>query len=416
MAVEKIGLQAVLEDEDFQKGLAKYNKAVDKSTKKTDASAKKMSKGWKTSGVNVKSALTGMAIGFGAVTAAAFAVSKALAFGQRGAQVTQTAQSFDGLIQSVGASTDTLQLLRDATGGTVDDMTLMSSTTTLLAGAQGDLAKAMARSAPQLAEIAKAANKMNPTLGDTAFLYQSLGTGIKRSSPLILDNLGLTIKIGEANERYAEKLGKTVDQLSAVDKQQALLEETLRAGTVLIDQAGGSTDSATDSFARLNASVKNLSDNLAAKAAPAIGGLADVLNDLVFAIFEARAELDRLNTGAIETAESYDDYVEAFLDAAIATSQLSEGQADMLRAQLKGGEAAEEFAGAISRFGDALFTAQTTMGFLTREEYELAKATQNVSKTVDGSRFKVIQYRIEMENLALAEEEAANSAEVLAKP
>ena len=370
MAVEKIGMKAVLEDEDFQKGFAKYDKTVDKSTKKTEAAAKKMSKGWKTSGINVKSALTGMAIGFGAVTAAAFAVSKALAFGQRGAQVTQTAESFDGLIKSVGASEDTLQRLRAASKGTVDDMTLMSSTTTLLAGAQGDLARAMADAAPQLVEIAKAANKLNPTLGETTFLYQSLGTGIKRSSPLILDNLGLTIKIGEANEAYAAKLGKTVAELSAMDKQQALLEETLRAGNVLIEQAGGSTDSATDSFTRLNTSVKNLTDHLAAKAAPAIGTLADALNDLVYAIFEARAELDRLNQEAVTDVQTYEDYVDVFLEAAVATDVLTEEQADYTRALLAGDEAAQQVAGSLLDIKGRMEGAEVAQEALTEEGWE----------------------------------------------
>ena len=77
-------------------------------------------------------------------------------------------------------------------------MKLMSATSTLLAGTSGDLATALGNATPQLLEIAKAANKLNPSLGDTAFLYESIATGVKRASPMILDNLGLTIKIGNS--------------------------------------------------------------------------------------------------------------------------------------------------------------------------------------------------------------------------
>jgi hypothetical protein len=165
---------------------------------------------------------------------------------KEGAAAKQTAESFGFLIDKVGGSIDTLDRMRDATRGTVDDMTLMSSTLTLTAGAGDDLAKRLFDAAPQLAEIAKASNKLNPALGDTAFLMESLGTGVKRASPLILDNLGLTIKIGDANEQFATSIGKTVAELSAEEKQMAILNATLAAGDQLIAQVGGSTDAAGD--------------------------------------------------------------------------------------------------------------------------------------------------------------------------
>ena len=190
------------------------------------------------------------------------AAKKAFDLAQAGAAISQTSQSFDMLMTKVGASSDHLDLLRTAAQGTVSDMQLMSSTATLLAGAQGELADQLAQSTPQLLEIAKAAQKLNPSLGDTTFLYDSLATGVKRASPMILDNLGLTIRIGEANEKYAEALGKTVEQLTADEQKQALLNETLRAGAVLIEQAGGNTVSATDKFNILNTTVANTTDRL----------------------------------------------------------------------------------------------------------------------------------------------------------
>ena len=208
-------------------------------------------------------ALTGP-VGKATAALAAFSLGakKAFDLGQAGAAISQTSQSFDMLMSKVGASSDHLDLLRAASRGTVSDMQLMSSTATLLAGAQGELANQLAQATPQLLEIAKAAQKLNPSLGDTTFLYNSLATGVKRASPMILDNLGLTIRLGEANSRYAEALGKTVEQLTADEQKQALLNETLRAGAVLIDQAGGNTDSATDSYDQLEAKISNLTDTL----------------------------------------------------------------------------------------------------------------------------------------------------------
>ncbi len=196
--------------------------------------------------------------------AAGFAVYKAgqqiYAVGKRGAMVTQTADSFEYLSEKIGLAPDILEQLQKESKGTISDFELMSSTATLLAGTSDKLGKAMGDVTPQLMRIAKAANKLNPALGDTNFMYESLARGIKRNSPLILDNTGLVIKIGAANEAMAKQLGKSVEALSAEDKQMALLNATLEAGDKLLAQVGGTTDSATDSFARFETEVANLKD------------------------------------------------------------------------------------------------------------------------------------------------------------
>lgn len=206
----------------------------------------------------------------GAIAGVGIAAKKAFDLGLEGATVAQTAESFDLLLEKVHAAPDLLDQLSAASRGTISQMDLMSSTATLLAGTQGDLAEQLAASTPRLLEIAKAANKLNPALGDTAFMYQSIATGVKRAQPLILDNLGLTIKIGEANEKYAKSIGKTVEQLTAEEKAMALLEETLRAGDIMIDQVGGTTESATDSFLRAEAAMEDLGNTIKTIVAPAI--------------------------------------------------------------------------------------------------------------------------------------------------
>ena len=202
--------------------------------------------------------------------------------------------------------------MRDATLGTVDDMTLMSSTMTLLAGTSQELGSAMVGAAPQLLEIAKAANKLNPALGDTASLYQSLATGIKRSSPLILDNLGLTIKIGEANEQYAKSIGKTVEELTAEDKQMALLEETLRAGNRMIQQVGGSTEAMGDSFAKAETQIKNATDQLKKQFAPAIA-------DVTKTVAESAPKIADTANQIVTLAEAGMEWVAAALTGQDAT-------------------------------------------------------------------------------------------------
>ena len=300
------------------------------------ADTSKLDKGLKDSKSNLKLAGNEMAnivktAGFLAAGAAAAGVAMKAAFdlGREGAQITQTADSFDLLLQKVGAAPGLLDELRKASLGTVDDLTLMSSTATLLAGSSGDLATNLANATPQLLEIAKAAQKLNPSLGDTTFLYNSIATGVKRASPLILDNLGLMIKVGDANEKFAKAAGKAVSELTGEEQKQALLNATLAAGKVLIDQVGGSVDSATDSYDRFSVGVKGATDRLKEQAnvglEPTISKLADFLEvgnkqtDLLARMNTAfkegnisRAEYTRLTVLQSKGTKSLDDAILQF--------------------------------------------------------------------------------------------------------
>jgi hypothetical protein len=89
------------------------------------------------------------------------------------------------------------------------------------------------------------------------------------------------LKIGEAQQNYAEQLGKTVDQLTAEEQQQALLNETLRAGENLIRQAGESTESAVDSYDRLTTTVKNLGAELQKLANVGLTPAMDATSDML---------------------------------------------------------------------------------------------------------------------------------------
>ena len=78
-----------------------------------------------------------------------------------------------------------------------------------------------------LMDIARA--QARATGQDVNYLFDSLVMGVKRGTPLLIDNTGLVLKVSDANERFARSLGKTVGALTA-EKQIALLNATLEAG------------------------------------------------------------------------------------------------------------------------------------------------------------------------------------------
>lgn len=209
-----------------------------------------------------------------------------------GAGIRQTGDSFRYLTSNLYNIPNMLADMRTAAHGTISDMQLMASFMTLVAGTTPQMGKALADAAPKLLEISKAANALNPTLGDTTFFFDSLARGIKRSEIRIIDNLGLNLKVGDANKKWAEQLGKTVVELTAEERQMALLNETIRVGTNLIDQLGGRTDSLVDPYMKLAANTENIRNGfremISVSFEPIIGGLASMTSGLADAFAQAQ--------------------------------------------------------------------------------------------------------------------------------
>ncbi|MHC4240663.1 MAG: hypothetical protein ACYSUC_13110 [Planctomycetota bacterium] len=229
-------------------------------------------------------------------------------FGREGAQITQTTESFELMNKEIFKTPDLMERMRASSRGTISDVQLMQGVLKLTAGTSNELGAAMAGAAPKLLEIAKASNKLNPALGDTAFLYDSISTGIKRASPLILDNLGIVVKVGDANQKYADVLGKTVAALTAEEKQMALLNATMEAGDQLIKQVGGDVDSAADSYARLEVKVENATNKLKEFASEALLPVIEGVEQSADAITgEYGAAVDRLVEDNVRAAKSLED-------------------------------------------------------------------------------------------------------------
>lgn len=236
-------------------------------------------------------------------TAAVIAFKKTVDFGEQGAQVEQMTRSWDFLMTKLELGPDVMRDLERAAGGTVRQFDIQASTMTLLAGAGDDLAREMAQNSAQLLEIARAASKLNPTLGDTQFLYDSLGRGIKRASPLILDNLGIVIKVGEAYEDYAASVGKTVNQLSAEERSMAILNATLESGQTLIEQAGGNVEALTDEYQRLKVNIQETTEQAQIFVHEGLEPILPVLNEFLDTGQKTSEALDVLGLSGFEGAQ-----------------------------------------------------------------------------------------------------------------
>lgn len=295
-------------------------------------------------------------------------MQEAFELGRAGASVAQTRESFQGLLQTVGSAPNLLEQLRSASRGTVSDMTLMSSSLTLAAGAEKGFARELLNATPDLLEMAKAANKLNPTLGDTAYLYESITTGIKRGSPMILDNLGITVRLEEAYATYAQSLGKTADSLTSTEQKQALLNEVLGKGQILIEQAGGSAAAQTDPFDRLTSSVDNIVGAIKERLMPTLASAAGALDILLTGNQQMGDALQTHRQEIIASTMPYEEYRAELTRAAEAAGYMVDQEGNLVRRRRDGGREFREVIQAQYIYSEA------TLGAVRAENEQLQVA------------------------------------------
>jgi hypothetical protein len=261
----------------------KFSTTFDKFDRGVQTSARGLDK----LGGVLSSGGVGMLFGATAGVAGAAAIGKVVwSLGELGAQSLTTKSSYESMMRSVGQSTALLDQLKTAAGGTVAEMKLMQLTNTALAGSTGALSSEMAGALPKLLEAGRAAALLNPSLGDAEFMFQSLITGIKRGSPMLIDNTGIVLKLGEATEAYAASVGKSVDDLTSQERSIAILRATLAGADTLIQQAGGNLNSMTSEIQASKVASQELKTALGELFAPAVAAAARGTTDAVSALTE----------------------------------------------------------------------------------------------------------------------------------
>jgi len=317
-------------------------RAVQEELKGVDDAAKKGGEGLSAAMKRLKNiaaqatAASGILVGFG------LAARKAFAMAREAAEDAQLERSFERLMELSGLeATEVLRDLRQAVHDTVGEVELMAAANMLLAGTQGELRKELAASLPRLAAIAEAAHRLNPALGDTTYLLESLATGIKRGSPLLLDNLGITISLSKAYRDYAEAVGKSVDALTEEEKKIALLHGVLEQGAVIMEQAGDASDDMVGAFARAEVAIDRLGRALKEKLIVPLGRAADGFYWLLEGMNQVNDVYMAHEAEVRATAESYEAYVDEMLRAAVVAGKLNQAWVNMHRDEVLAGRAAE---------------------------------------------------------------------------
>jgi hypothetical protein len=205
---------------------------------------------------------------FGQFTAAGLAVTAinklaggVAEFAAQGAKLPALQDAFKRLTANIGQDGDVmLANMTKSTKGLVSNFDLIQSSN-----------KAMLLGLPvtseSMGEMAKAATRLGRAMGmDATKSLDDLITALGRSSPMILDNLGLTVKVGEANEAYAAKLGKNAEALTDAEKKMAFYNAAMEAARKKSEELGDKTKTFGEIVTSVWTTVGNVISEKAAKA------------------------------------------------------------------------------------------------------------------------------------------------------
>jgi len=201
---------------------------------------------------------------------AVYTLIKAWDTAKLAARAKQEEQSFRSLAASYGTNAN--KIIRDlkrASAQTIDTMTLIQKAgTAMMMGIAPDKLS-------RLMEIARATSRMTGQTVTKSFEDISLAVG--RQSKMILDNLGIIVKVSEANEAYAKKLGKTADRLTEAEKKQAFLNATIREGEELMGRLGTQGKTAAETLQQMEAMAKNMKQAIGTFLLPPLRQLTEYL-------------------------------------------------------------------------------------------------------------------------------------------
>ena len=265
---------------------------VNGKMQKATVSAKKLSNALKDTGANARSAdrnlkgaaqassgasknFSKMSQGMGGLVgvyasfaAQVFALSAAFGFLKRAADLENLRKAQIDFASSSGLAIKTLtNNLQESSQGMMDFKMAAQAAAT---GAAKGFSNA------QLEELVVGATKASKGLGlEFEDTFNRLLRGVSKAEPELLDELGITLRLEEATERYATAIGKSRDALTTAERSQAVFVETMRQ----LNDTFGAIDPEANPFVQLQKTFQKIVEDITEKAMPAVTGLVNIINN-----------------------------------------------------------------------------------------------------------------------------------------
>jgi len=236
----------------------------------------------------------GLVPAYAALAAQIFALTAAFNFLKRAADFENLRQSQLEFAASTGTGLRTItERIRQASNGMLGFQEAAQAAA--IGGAKGF-------SAGQLTKLAEGAGKAARALGvNYEEAFSRLVRGVSKAEPELLDELGITLRLEEATNRYAAALGVNVKTLTTAQRSQAVYNETLRQ----LEQNFGAIDVGNNAFVQLSKTFEEIQQKITGKVLPLFISLADAINknaEVAIAAFTALGAFVLLNIDIFKNA------------------------------------------------------------------------------------------------------------------
>ena len=260
---KKVGLGAKKAAEGLDK-TAKNARNADRNLK---GAAQASSNGTKNFSKMAQGMTGGLVPAYAAFAAQVFALSAAFGFLKNASDIENLRKSQISYAQTSGLAIKTLtKELRAASMG------MLGFQEAAQASAIG-VAKGFSQA--QLVSLTQGATKASTALGrsfqDT---FDRLLKGVSKAEPELLDELGITLRLETATQRYADAIGKSRKELTAAERSQAVFNETMRQ----LNDSFGSQEMRSNPFIQLGKTFEDIEQKITSRVLPVIIKLVDFIN------------------------------------------------------------------------------------------------------------------------------------------
>ena len=334
VAVDAKRLGVALEDtagatERIHKANENYSKSTGRANKQTRGLAGTASSTGKTLGNLASGIQGGLVPAYATLAAHVFAITALFEAFSRAADTTKLIAGQQALAANTGVAYRTVSnAIKEATGAQLSFKDAASAAA---------IGTAAGLSPTQLERLGKAAKDTSFLLGrDLTDSFNRLVRGVTKAEPELLDELGIILRLEPATKKYADSINKSVSELSAYERSQAVANEVLSQAETKFGSAADGADNAGESVARLRSSFDSLVEvaqtTIIKKLAPAFDFLSE-------------------NTSALAVASGVLGlgFIKAFTPAGPQLTNIGQA-ADKARARIKD----LALAGGKSKLGDAI--------------------------------------------------------------
>ena len=277
MALPKIGLEAVLEDDDFRKGLKNYidgidkmekgNKEMSEAAKKSGKSLDGLSDDMRKTGISALDLHSQMQNVKDAMNIVKDLAGKGLELAKLGATAERVEERFEAFAEEAGGATAMLEAFQVGAGGAASEMDAMLASSKLLQ-------MGLVTNAEEMETTVELATRLGDQTASVTSRVEDFALMLANQSIPRLDNFG--ISSGQVRARITELMGS----VEGMTRETAFMQATMEAGGESLAILGERTKDTAMTFEIMEARMADAKVELGKKFAPVAGAVFEILGGL----------------------------------------------------------------------------------------------------------------------------------------